>query len=69
MKLPYYETQLLLEALTETSQRYAKDIADITDKTGAIRLDVPTDYAPNISRKQSIIDWLIKQIENGTVEF
>ena len=69
MKLPYYETQLLLEALTETSQRYTKDIADITDETSAVKRDIPTDYATNILRKQSIIEWLIKQIKNGTVEF
>lgn len=69
MKLPYYETQLLLEALMDISQKYTEDIDKVCDEKGCVRLDVHNDYVPNISRKKSVVEYVMTQIKKGAIEF
>lgn len=69
MKIPYENTQVLLEILTEASQKYQKDINDISTEYGAIKIDIPTDIGSRLLAKRDTAIWLIEQIKNGTVEF
>lgn len=69
MKLTYTDIGILIDALNDCIERYQKDMADICDENGAVRYDVPTEYAVNISRKKYMLEAVIKQIKRGTIKF
>ena len=69
MKMPYENTQILLEILIEASQKYQKDIDDISTEYGSIKIDIPTNIGSHLLAKRDTTIWLIEQIKNGTVEF
>lgn len=69
MKLSYEYTQLFLEILNEANQKYQKDIDDVCTESGAIKFEIPTDVGTHMLAKLNFTEWLIKEIQRGTVEF
>ena len=68
-KMCYEDCLLFKEALSDLLTKYDCDVKEITDKYGAVRIDVDNKYSTNLLKKQSIIENIIKQIDKGIIDF
>ena len=69
MKMDYYNLKLFTEALTDLVQKYNMELDELRDENGTVRLDVDRKRSVNIARKQSVVQWVLKELDHSKIEF